>query len=280
MTIPVQAHRAKRQNLNPCFSKRRVHALEPVLYDELDRVFNKIDAYEQRGQEVPIQNLYHCYTGDVIWQYLFGQSLGLVDTPDFSQRVDKMRSAHFMPRWLALRFKDPWLQITLFCEDLAKKVITTFCESRPLKTKDEDETLFERVLANSEKTFGKGNLDEASLLKELADESTAILNAGTEPPATMMAYGTYFFLKHTKVQAKLLKELAGVKLDSKGYLPLKELETLPFFIGFVREIHKDPEIFEQPEEFKPERWVSEPGKKLEHWLFAFSKGGTDCIGKE
>ena len=60
--IPVQAHRARRQNLNPCFSKRCVHALEPVLYDELDRVFNKIDAHEQRGQEVPIQDLYHCYT--------------------------------------------------------------------------------------------------------------------------------------------------------------------------------------------------------------------------
>jgi cytochrome P450 len=44
-------------------------------------------------------------------------------------------------------------------------------------------------------------------------------------------------------------------------------------------IHFDPAIFEDPHEFRPERWMGEGGKELNHWLLSFSKGRTDCIGK-
>ena len=43
-------------------------------------------------------------------------------------------------------------------------------------------------------------------------------------------------------------------------------------------IHNDPNIFESPTEFLPERWIGEKGKKLDHWLLAFSKGSRDCVG--
>lgn len=45
-------------------------------------------------------------------------------------------------------------------------------------------------------------------------------------------------------------------------------------------IHFDPEIFDRPFEFLPERWSGEKGKELNHWLLSFSKGRTDCIGKK
>ena len=45
-------------------------------------------------------------------------------------------------------------------------------------------------------------------------------------------------------------------------------------------LHKDPAIFDQPDEFLPERWSGEAGKELNHWLLTFSKGRTDCIGKK
>jgi hypothetical protein len=62
MTVPVAAHKAKRQTLEPCFSKRRVNDLEGLLCTEFDRVVNKIKSYESRGEEVPIQDLFYCYT--------------------------------------------------------------------------------------------------------------------------------------------------------------------------------------------------------------------------
>ena len=62
MTIPVQAHKIKRQTLDPCFSKRRVNMMEEGLYEELERFFDKIREYEARDEIVPIQDLYYCYT--------------------------------------------------------------------------------------------------------------------------------------------------------------------------------------------------------------------------
>lgn len=62
MTIPVEAHRAKRQVLDPCFSKRRVNMMEDYFYEEIERVFDKISQYEKRDEEVPIHELFYCYT--------------------------------------------------------------------------------------------------------------------------------------------------------------------------------------------------------------------------
>lgn len=42
----------------------------------------------------------------------------------------------------------------------------------------------------------------------------------------------------------------------------------------------DPEIFPDPESFKPERWIqaTEQGQNLTKFLVSFSKGSRACIG--
>jgi cytochrome P450 len=65
------------------------------------------------------------------------------------------------------------------------------------------------------------------------------------------------------------------------YVPSVQ-KTIPegYVVGLSHlAIHFDPEIFQRPDEFLPERWIGESGKELSHWLLAFSKGRTDCIGK-
>lgn len=62
MTVPAHAHKLKRQTLDPCFSKRRVNMMEDGLYEELDLVFDKIREFEGRGEDVPIQEMFYCFT--------------------------------------------------------------------------------------------------------------------------------------------------------------------------------------------------------------------------
>lgn len=80
MTIPIELHRQKRQTLDPCFSKRRINLLEDMMYEEVDRLLNKIAEYGERDEFVPIQELYYCYTVISNPQHLFRHFLILSDS--------------------------------------------------------------------------------------------------------------------------------------------------------------------------------------------------------
>ncbi|KAL2213226.1 cytochrome P450 [Sarocladium strictum] len=43
-------------------------------------------------------------------------------------------------------------------------------------------------------------------------------------------------------------------------------------------LHRNPEIFPNPLEFNPERWMGPDTKELNRWFWAFSSGGRMCIG--
>ncbi|KAF2469194.1 cytochrome P450 [Lindgomyces ingoldianus] len=46
-------------------------------------------------------------------------------------------------------------------------------------------------------------------------------------------------------------------------------------------VHSNPDIFPEPEKFRPERWLDEKGKRhkeLDGYLLAFSKGTRQCLG--
>ena len=45
-----------------------------------------------------------------------------------------------------------------------------------------------------------------------------------------------------------------------------------------RIVHDNPDLFENPERFVPERWLGEQGKVLEKWHVSFSRGPRRCIG--
>lgn len=117
-----------------------------------------------------------------------------------------------------------------FCEELSKQAIAEFNKHSDIMKDPSEETIFERLLTDSARRREKGKEAKQPTFQELADESTAILNAGTEPTATMMAYATYYFLRYPETQKRILEELEIVELDKNGRLPLQKLETLPYFV--------------------------------------------------
>ncbi|RYP39085.1 hypothetical protein DL767_002348 [Monosporascus sp. MG133] len=342
MTVPVEAHRAKRQVLDPVFSKRRINMMEDHFYEEIGRVFERISQYQSKGEEVPIHELFYCYSADIVSELLFGKSLNMVSAPDFLKRVKDMQfftggvwiALHFPmlrklitdgPRWLAARLSGTYVKMITYFEKLAKEALAQYDGDKAIGKSPHEETIFDRMVTNNLRRQREGQKEGREVkplgFKDLADESAMILNGGTEPPANQMAYATYYFLKYPEVQRKVLEELDSVGLDSHGRLPLQKIENLPYFTAFVKEslrtatlipgrlprivpkgglyvpaiddtipegyavgvshdlIHKNPEIFGEPHEFRPERWMGESGKELMHWLVSFSWGRTDCIGK-
>ncbi|CAG8074955.1 unnamed protein product, partial [Penicillium nalgiovense] len=336
-TISIDQHKEKRRTLNPCFSKLCVSNMEDTLYNELGKVVSKIKEYERKGEQVPIAELLYCYTADIISSHFLGQNLNLIAAANFIERSAEMQSftkgiwmaVHFSfiryilvatPRWMLAYLSGTFVDVIWFVERLAQAAIKKFDLEKALQKKAYEETIFDRMLCDNARREEKGRKARPLNFRELADEGTGILNAGTEPSAIMLCYATYFFSLFSHVQKPLLDELASVELQD-GRLPLRKLEALPYLTGFIKEslrymplipgrlprvvpngglyvpavnktipegcvvglsqlhISFDPEVFPSPHEFKPERWFAESGKDLDHWVLAFSKGRTDCIGK-
>ncbi|GAB1191743.1 hypothetical protein APSETT444_000925 [Aspergillus pseudonomiae] len=336
-TISIDQHKEKRKTLNPCFSKLCISNMEDTLYDEYDKVFSKIKEYERKGEQVPIAELLYCYTADIISSHFLGKNLDLIAAPNFIERSAEMQSftkgiwmaVHFSfiryilvatPRWMLAYLSGTFVDVIWFVERAAQAAIKTFDLDKALQKKAYEETIFDRMLSENARREEKGRKVRPLHFRELADEGTGILNAGTEPSAIMLCYATYFFSRFPHVQKPLLEELASVERQN-GRLPLRKLEALPYLTGFIKEslrymplipgrlprvvpkgglyvpavnktipegcvvglsqlhISFDPEVFPSPYEFRPERWFAESGKDLDHWVLAFSKGRTDCIGK-
>ncbi|KAJ8132254.1 hypothetical protein O1611_g1370 [Lasiodiplodia mahajangana] len=338
MTIPIEAHKAKRQVLDPVFSKRRINMMEDQIYREIERILEKFEQYHQRDEEVPIHELFYCYTADIVSELLFGKSLNIIASPDFLEQVKDMQfftggvwaALHFPmlrklitdgPRWLAAYLSATYIKMIIYFEGLAREALSNYDQDKAFQKEAHEETIFDRMVTNNNRRRQTDPNLKPLNFKDLADESAMILNGGTEPPANQMAYATYHFLTHPNIQHAILEELDSVERDINGRLPLRKIENLPYFTSFVKEslrhatlipgrlprripkgglyvpaaditvpagyavgvshdlIHRDPKIFDEPDEFRPERWMGESGKGLMHWLVSFSWGRTDCIGK-
>lgn len=73
-------HRKRRAAVSKHFSRRNVVEIEPVVHREAHRLCEKLLAYPTPFQT---QSAYSCFTTDVITEYLFGESTGLLDQPDW-----------------------------------------------------------------------------------------------------------------------------------------------------------------------------------------------------
>jgi cytochrome P450 len=43
-------------------------------------------------------------------------------------------------------------------------------------------------------------------------------------------------------------------------------------------VHRNARVFEDPNEFVPERWLGADGRNLDRWLVSFSRGPRSCLG--
>ncbi|KAI4215334.1 MAG: hypothetical protein LQ351_002234 [Letrouitia transgressa] len=118
---------------------------------------------------------------------------------------------------------------------------------------------------------------------------------------------------------QLFHELETAMPDLLGVPPLQDLEQLPYLTAVILEglrmsnvsshrllraypdttlsygdfeipagtpismtplhIHENPEIFPEPFEFKPERWLINNQQRLRRYLVPFGKGKRACLGK-
>ncbi|KAL6232073.1 hypothetical protein BDW75DRAFT_243331 [Aspergillus navahoensis] len=288
-------HGLRRAIINPLFSKQSLDKLLPVVQDIVEHAANVLRKRYKEGKPTDVQKLYRCITVDIISNSLFGHTQNLTAQdendiyPPFLASVD-MFTNHM---WLTKHFS--------FLNQIALNL--------PEKYAEKIAPGYQSFRKQCEGWINKPNDQKGYQvpgMTELIDEAFLLLVAGSDTTAYSIACTTYYILTHDDVLAKLKEELSGVPRHADGkrvwlkkacgchrgipgilprIVPPQGAEVQGQHIpgGSIvsistRIIHDNPDLFPDPEEFRPERWLGEKGKDLERWNVSFSKGPRQCIG--
>lgn len=137
--------------------------------------------------------------------------------------------------------------------------------------------------------------------REIRDEVLTLLIAGHETTANALAWGFERLLRHPVVQDRLLAELSSGNddyLDAVVKETLRQRPILPVtarrltaerkvgeftfprgwtLMPCIYLIHQDAEVFPDPSEFRPERFLEDPRPSSRVWI-PFGAGSRHCVG--
>ncbi|KAH7141326.1 trichodiene oxygenase [Dactylonectria estremocensis] len=327
-TVDHDLHRERRGYLNTYFSKRVVVSLEPIIYERVDKLCQRLDRFMADGEAVSLDRAFAALTGDIICKKLYGSHFDFLGIPDFrvfaTEAVTAISSfvhlARFFPNVVTTLRKSP-----LWFQKIFLPILTGYTYLQ------QDIRTQLTIASNKEKGEGVESVMLSALIdphippaersiSRLVDEGTAILLAGTETTARALSIAMFYLLDKRECLEKLRQELATLPAEGADCHSLSVLERLPYLSGVVNEslrlsfgplgplprispnqnlqygnysipagtpvsqstyfVHTDPNIFPEPFEFEPERWIkaAESGVNLQKYLVSFSKGSRQCIG--
>jgi cytochrome P450 len=159
-------------------------------------------------------------------------------------------------------------------------------------------------------------------VEDLTDEAFTIVTAAAETTGHAMAMITYYVLSDPEISQMLVSELKTAFPNKKTDLDYLTLEKLPHLTDVIKEglrlsygapgrlprvietpdaifngyhvpkgttvgmsiwmMHRNPEIYPEPERFIPGRWKHpEKSKRLDNKYFVpFSRGSRQCVGMQ
>jgi len=309
ITISGAEHQRQRQLLMPPFHGERMRSYSQLIIN----ITEKIISQYQIGQTINIRSITQAITLRVIMQAVFGLDEG-PRAEKLQQILSELLESGSSILRVALLFF-PALQrdfgpINFWGKRMrrqqeADKLIYAEIQERRAQP-DSSRTDILSLLMAAKDEAGKPMTDE-----ELRDELMTLLVAGHETTATAIAWALYWIHKLPSVREKLLEELdsLGDNPDPNSIFKLPYLtavcsETLRIYpvgmvtfprmvrtpvtlggyelepgtpvIGSIYLTHHREDIYPEPKQFKPERFLERQFSPYEY--LPFGNGARRCIG--
>ncbi|POR31153.1 Cytochrome P450 oxidoreductase [Tolypocladium paradoxum] len=218
---------------------------------------------------------------------------------DFNRKVSSLLSSDFRKWW---RLSEGWNDL-VYCRAMNRL--------RRYKAGEKLPDFFQALVHHTEA--------DPLEWGELVAEVSIMMNAGSDTTAIAMNNVMFWLLKNPMCLTKLREEVDSVLSPDEIIAPYEKVKHLPYLRACLDEslrvtppttfglprrtppegvnimgdfipgdttvsmsayvVHRDPNIFPDPESYNPERWLGDKGKDLQPYFISFSAGARGCIGR-
>ena len=301
----------QRRLMQPIFHQRRLEGFAVTIVDETQKMLERWEALANEGRTVNAAKEMKLLTQRIVVKTMFGAEVGAKEEKiarAFDTALLGINARSLMPRWfgrLPISFNRRFKRALATLDEEVYRIIR---QRRGGRGKGDD--LLAMLMETRDEETGESMSD-----RQLRDEVMTIYLAGHETTANALSWVWYLLSKNPETARKVREEVSYVL---KGRLPgFEDLPTLvytrmvidetlrlypPAWIVTRRAIkddeiggyripagsrlmlspyltHRRPELWENPEEFEPERFASESTNGSQRYVYyPFGGGPRQCIG--
>ena len=295
----------------PLFSTSNLRAGSDTIYKCVDRMVVRMKEEANTGKPVNILNLTRSLATDAVTAYLFDDNYGGLEETDGKLSASGMVNAFvavgrffYLPSWM-FQFME-WCHEKLFPDqevNSSMSKVDSFVSAVVDRSKTE-----EKLKGNYPARLMENGFPPSEARAQCKD----LMFAGTDSTGMNLATICFMLAKCPDKYARLRKEVLKRKTDEA------ELHSLPYLRGVVREglrlsmanpsrlprvvpqpgwsfkstflpagtivsctpfeLHLNPDVFDDPHAFKPERWES-PTNEMNRDSMWFGLGTRQCIAR-
>ena len=306
LTSEGEHWKKQRKLIQPAFHKKQLTNLLDSIKQAILQEYEKITV----GEELDIFPIYNDLAFQTVVKSLFSSAANQDEinrlqyiTEETQKMLVKELRQPYLGWWFRASGKiDSYLKLTAEARNILSKIVQ---ERRDSKEKYDD--LLDMLL---EAKYDDGNfMDE----EQLIDEILILFTAGHETTSNALTFTAQLLALNPEWQEKIYEEISTLKqqdLDLMSYVTKcqitqqvieESMRLYPpaYFIDRVNleednfegkyfepgsnllfsihEVHRHPDLWEDPDAFKPERFA-EGGRKFSSQYFPFGAGPRKCIG--
>lgn len=299
----------QRRLAQPAFYKKRLDGLVDIMERLTDEHITKLQRLRS-GHKIYIDEEMMTLTASIVLETLLGEKMN-----DDLRNVQKAIATlqEYIIKRIRIPFFIPFAQITgehkkfMTLIDEMDQIIYKIIERRK-QNPSEDSNLISMLIEAQDADTGEKMSD-----KQLRDELVTIYVAGHETSAYALSWTFYELMRHPEIVQKIKDEVSQVMTDGRigsegirklvyttavinesmrlhppayfvsrecneddqiGDIQIKKEEAI---VISIIAMHKHPDLWEAPLEFKPERFLT-PNEATRKYFHPFGAGPRMCIG--
>ena len=306
LTSEGEHWKKQRKLIQPAFHKKQLANLLDSIKDAICDEYEKI----KTDQEIDIFPIMNDLAFQTVVKSLFSSAANQEEinrlqyiTEATQQMLVKELRQPYLGWWFSISGKiDSYVKLTEEARNILKRIV----KERRLSGERYDDLL--DMLLDAK--YDDGNfMDE----EQLIDEILILFTAGHETTSNSLTFTAQLLAHHPEWQEIIYKEISALKSESEDLMDLvtkagktqqvieESMRMYPpaYFIDRVNleadefnglhfdpnsnllfslhEVHRHPDLWEDPDDFKPERFA-EGGRKYSSQYFPFGAGPRKCIG--